>query len=250
MPRYKITIEYDGTGYHGWQRQPTLPSVQGAIEKAISGFSDEEVVIYGAGRTDARVHARGQVAHFNLIKDQKPQAVQSAINAFLRENGDNGIAIIDSQKVDDDFHARFSAKRRHYVYRYLCRHGHSTLERNRIFHVSAQLDAAQMHEGAQRLVGVHDFTTFRSSHCQAKNPVRLLEKLDVIALEGTEIIELHATAPAFLHNQIRSIAGTLKKVGEGKWSADDVSRALEEKKRVACGPVAPPYGLYFMSVDY
>lgn len=249
MPRYKITIEYDGTDYFGWQRQPKFPSIQGAIEKAIHGFSAEEAVVYGAGRTDARVHARGQVAHFDLIKERNPKALQSAINAYLRNQGDS-IAIIDTEQVDDEFHARFSAKRRHYVYRYLCRHGHLTLEKNRIFHISQQLDVAKMHEAAQRLVGVHDFTTFRSTRCQAKSPVRLLEKLDVIALEGTQIIELHATAPAFLHNQIRSFAGTLKKVGEGKWSADDVSRRLEEKKRVACGPVAPPYALYFMSVDY
>lgn len=249
MPRYKIIIEYDGTDYFGWQRQPKFPSIQGAIEKAIHGFSGEEAVVYGAGRTDARVHARGQVAHFDLIKERNPKALQSAINAYLRNQGDS-IAIIDTEEVDEEFHARFSAKRRHYVYRYLCRHGHLTLEKNRIFHISQQLDVAKMHEAAQRLVGVHDFTTFRSTRCQAKSPVRRLEKLDVIALEGTQIIELHATAPAFLHNQIRSFAGTLKKVGEGKWSADDVSRRLEEKKRVACGPVAPPYALYFMSVDY
>ncbi|MEW7007347.1 tRNA pseudouridine(38-40) synthase TruA [Lentilitoribacter sp. EG35] len=250
MPRYKITIEYDGTDYFGWQRQPNYPSIQGAIEKAILGFLGEDAVVYGAGRTDARVHARGQVAHFDLTKDRTPLAVQGAINAFLREHGDHSIAIIDAEEVDSKFHARFSAKRRHYLYRYLCRHGHPGLERNRAFHVSKQLDVAKMHEAAQRLVGVHDFTTFRATSCQAKSPVRLLEKLDVVAVEGTEFIELHATAPAFLHNQIRSFAGTLKKVGEGKWTADDVTKALEAKKRVACGPVAPPFALYFMSVDY
>lgn len=249
MTRYKITIEYDGTGYAGWQRQPNVPTIQQAIETAILGFSSEQVTLTGAGRTDAGVHARGQVAHFDLEKDRLADEVMGAINAHLAMK-DERIAVVSSQAVDQDFDARFSAVKRHYIYKYVCRRAPLTLERKRMWQISHQLDVEAMHAAAQRLVGRHDFTTFRSVQCQAKNPVRTLDRLDVRLSEDAHVIELHATAQAFLHNQIRSFAGTLKKVGEDRWSADDVTKALQAKDRSACGPVAPPHGLYFMQVDY
>lgn len=249
MPRFKITIEYDGTGYSGWQRQPDVPTIQQAIEKAIFQFSGENVTVSGSGRTDAGVHARGQVAHFDLEKPRTIETVQNAINAHLITQGDR-VAILSVEEVSEEFDARFSAIKRHYVYKYSCRRAPLTLERNRLWQVPQNVDVDAMHQAAQRLVGQHDFTTFRSVQCQAKSPVRTLDRLDVIAKDGGQLIELHASARGFLHNQIRSFAGTLRKVGEGRWSADDVSNALAAKTRSACGPVAPPYGLYFMRVDY
>lgn len=249
MTRYKITIEYDGTNYAGWQRQPNVPTVQQAIERAVHAFSHEQISLTGAGRTDAGVHARGQVAHFDLEKDRSADEVMGAINAHLAMNDDR-VAILAAEKVDGAFDARFSAQKRHYIYKYICRRAPLTLERMRIWQMSHQLDVKAMHEAAQLLVGRHDFTTFRSVQCQAKNPVRTLDRLDVVLCDDSQVIELHASAQAFLHNQIRSFAGTLKKVGEGRWSKDDVAAALKAKDRSACGPVAPPYGLYFMKVDY
>lgn len=249
MARYKITIEYDGSDYAGWQRQPDQPSIQQSIETAILGFSSEKVAVSGAGRTDSGVHARGQVGHFDLEKDYSAETVQGAINAHLRMGKDR-IAILDAEIVSDDFDARFSAVKRHYVYKFLCRRAPLVLEYNRMLHVPKPLDVNTMHDAAQRLVGQHDFTTFRSVQCQAKNPVRTLDRLDVVADKDGALVELHASARGFLHNQIRSFAGTLLKVGEGAWTPDDVTQALEAKKRSACGPVAPPYGLYFMQVDY
>lgn len=247
--RYKITIEYDGTNYAGWQRQPNVPTVQAAIERAIHAFSSEQVTLTGAGRTDAGVHARGQVAHFDLQKDRSAEEVMGAINAHLAMNDDR-VAILSASLEKHEFDARFSAKKRHYIYKYICRRAPLTLERKRIWQISHQMDVKAMHEAAQILVGRHDFTTFRSVQCQAKNPVRTLDRLDVVMREDGQTIELHASAQAFLHNQIRSFAGTLKKVGEGRWSKDDVAAALEAKDRSACGPVAPSHGLYFMKVDY
>lgn len=249
MPKYKITIEYDGTDYAGWQRQPDVPTIQEAIEQAIFKFSGQNVTVSGSGRTDAGVHARGQVAHFSLEKDYSDDTVEGAINAHLRNQSDR-VAILSSETVSDDFDARFSAKKRHYVYKYWCRRAPLTLERNRMWQVSHQLDVAKMHEAAQRLVGQHDFTTFRSVQCQAKSPIRTMDRLDVIASDDGSLVELHASARGFLHNQIRSFAGTLRKVGENRWTPDDVTQALDAKERSACGPVAPPYGLYFMQVDY
>lgn len=249
MPRFKITIEYDGTGYSGWQRQPDVPTIQQAIETAIFKFSGETVTVSGSGRTDAGVHAKGQVAHFDLAKPRNPETVQGAINAHLSQHKDR-VAILTAQEVDESFDARFSAVKRYYTYQFICRRAPLALERNRIWHSSHPLDASAMHEAAQRLVGQHDFTTFRSVQCQANSPIRTMDRLDVVSHADGERIDLHVSARGFLHNQIRSFAGTLRKVGEGRWSPDDVTRALQAKERSACGPVAPPYGLYFMKVDY
>ncbi len=247
MPRYRIDIEYDGGPYAGWQRQMGQHSVQEAIEKAIAAFAGEEATLRGAGRTDAGVHALGQVAHVELSRKWEPNTVRDAINAHLRLANET-VSILRAAAVADDFDARFSAKTRHYLYRILNRRAPPALERGRVWHIPKRLDADAMHEAAQRLVGHHDFTTFRSVQCQAKSPVKTLDRLDVARL-GEEI-EIRASARSFLHNQVRSLAGTLKKVGEGAWSADDVQEALEARDRAACGPVAPARGLYLVTVDY
>ncbi|MEM9104026.1 MAG: tRNA pseudouridine(38-40) synthase TruA [Pseudomonadota bacterium] len=247
MARYKLTIEYDGTPYVGWQRQNNGNSVQGSIEAAGKKFCGHDLSVRGAGRTDAGVHALGQVAHVDFDKSWPPETVRNALNAHLGQAGER-IVILGAQAVNDDFDARFSATRRHYRYRIVNRRVPLALERNRALWVSRPLDADAMHAAAQRLVGRHDFTTFRSSHCQAKSPVRTLDRLDV-ARNG-ELIEIFATAQSFLHNQIRSFAGTLRMVGEGDWSATDVEAALNARDRAACGPVDGPEGLYFMKVDY
>lgn len=247
MPRYRIDIEYDGGPYAGWQRQMGQHSVQEAIEKAIAAFAGEEATLRGAGRTDAGVHALGQVAHVELSRNWEPNTVRDAINAHLRLANET-VSILRAAAVADDFDARFSAKTRHYLYRILNRRAPPALERGRVWHIPKRLDADAMHEAAQRLVGHHDFTTFRSVQCQAKSPVKTLDRLDVARL-GEEI-EIRASARSFLHNQVRSLAGTLKKVGEGAWSADDVQEALEARDRAACGPVAPARGLYLVTVDY
>ena len=247
MPRFRIDIEYDGGPYAGWQRQAGHHSVREAIEKAIGAFSGEEVTIRGAGRTDAGVHALGQVAHFDLAREWKPDTVRDAINAHLNQAKET-VSILSAAPVPADFDARFSARARHYLYRIANRRSPLALERGRAWHVAKKLDAEAMHEAAQRLVGNHDFTTFRSVQCQAKSPVKTLDRLDVTRL-GEEI-EIRASARSFLHNQVRSLVGTLKKVGEGGWTADDVEAALEARDRAACGPVAPPDGLYLVRVDY
>ncbi|MEP3437977.1 MAG: tRNA pseudouridine(38-40) synthase TruA [Hoeflea sp.] len=249
MPRYRLDIEYDGTGYAGWQRQEDQPSVQQAIETAIRGFCAETVSIRGAGRTDAGVHALGQVAHADLAREWPGDTVRDAVNAHLRMARER-VVILSASRVADDFDARFSALCRHYIYRIICRRTPLVLESNRALWSPRQLDATAMHEAAQRLVGRHDFTTFRSVQCQANSPVRSLDRLDVVAGNADGLIEIHASARSFLHNQIRSFAGTLRLVGEGKWSADDVEAALAARSRKACGPVAVPHGLYFRAVDY
>lgn len=247
MPRFRLTVEYDGSNYVGWQRQDNGPSVQGAIEKAVLSLTGETVSIRGAGRTDSGVHARGQVAHVDLARDWTGEILRNALNAHLGQAG-NRIAILDAAPVPGSFDARFSAIRRHYLYRIITRRAPLALEANRAWWVTKPLDHETMHAAAQTLVGLHDFTTFRSTHCQANSPMRTLDRLDVT--RDGDLIEIRATAQSFLHNQIRSLAGTLKLVGEGKWSVDDVRAALEAKDRTACGPVAPPDGLYFMQVDY
>lgn len=247
MPRFRIDVEYDGSPYAGWQRQAGQPSVQEAIEKAIAAFSGEEVTLRGAGRTDAGVHALGQVAHLDLSRERKADTVRDALNAHLGMAGET-ISILGAAAVPDDFDARFSAKGRHYLYRILNRRSPPALDRGKVWHVARKLDAEAMHEAAQRLVGQHDFTTFRSVQCQAKSPVKTLDRLEVSRL-GEEI-EIRASARSFLHNQVRSLVGTLKKVGEGAWTAADVQAALEARDRAACGPVAPPEGLYLARVDY
>jgi len=247
MPRYRLTLEYDGTPYVGWQRQENGPSVQQAVETAVAGFCGETVLVRGAGRTDAGVHARGQVAHVDLARNWSEDTVRDAVNAHLKLAGE-AVSVLDAAKVDPAFDARFSAVARHYLYRIVNRRAPLALERGRAWLVPRPLDHAAMHAAAQVLVGRHDFTTFRSIQCQAKSPVRTLDRLDVT--RDGEVVEIRASARSFLHNQIRSFAGTLKEVGEGKWSLADIERALAARDRAACGPVAPPEGLYFMQVDY
>ncbi|HTO33897.1 MAG TPA: tRNA pseudouridine(38-40) synthase TruA [Pararhizobium sp.] len=247
MPRFRMTIEYDGSNYVGWQRQDNGPSVQGAVEKAILALTREPVLIRGAGRTDSGVHARGQVAHADLSRQWKPETLRNALNAYLGRAREQ-VVILEAAEVPDEFDARFSALRRHYLYRIISRPSPLALEAKRAWWVSKPIDHEAMHAAAQVLVGRHDFTTFRSTHCQANSPVRTLDRLDVT--RDGDVIEMRATAQSFLHNQIRSFAGTLKLVGDGRWTPDDVRSALEARDRKACGPVAPAEGLYFMQVDY
>lgn len=247
MPRYRIDIEYDGQGYAGWQRQADLPSIQGAIEQAILAFSGESVTIRGAGRTDAGVHATAQVAHFDLPRDYAIEKVQGALNAHLKMAGDR-VAILSASRAPDDFDARFSAKSRHYLYSILNRRAPAALMRGNVWHVPRPLDAEAMHEAAQRLLGKHDFTTFRSVQCQAASPEKTLDQLDVV--HNGDLVEVHASARSFLHNQVRSMVGSLKRVGEGAWSPDDLEAALKAADRSRCGQVAPPDGLYLTGVDY
>jgi tRNA pseudouridine38-40 synthase len=247
LPRYRLDIEYDGTPYAGWQRQSGQHSVQAAIEQAVQGFCGDTVSLRGAGRTDAGVHAAGQVAHLDLTRDWPEDTVRDAINAHLRLAGE-AVTVIAATKVQDEFDARFSATARHYLYRILNRRAQPALEKNRAWWVPPPLDAEAMHEAAQQLVGRHDFTTFRSIHCQSKSPLKTLDRLDVT--RSGDLIEVRTSARSFLHNQVRSMVGTLKRVGEGAWSAADVKAALEAKDRAACGAVAPPEGLYLMKVDY
>lgn len=245
MPRYKLTIEYDGGPFVGWQRQASGPSVQAAIEEATVRFCREEVTLRGAGRTDAGVHARGQVAHLDLARPWPADRVRDALNAHLRTWP---IAILAVEIVGADFDARFSAVARHYCYRIVSRRAPLALERGRAWRVGHDLDAAAMNEAAQRLVGRHDFTTFRAAQCQAKSPIRTLDRLTV-ARTG-EAIEVEASAKSFLHHQVRSIVGSLKLVGEGRWNADDLAAALRACDRSACGMVAPADGLTLVRVDY
>jgi len=247
MPRYKMVVEYDGTPYVGWQRQENGHSVQAAVEAAILSLTSETVVIRGAGRTDSGVHALGQVIHADLSREWAPFKLRNALNAHLMMASEK-VSIIDINRVSDDFDARFSALRRHYLYRIISRRAPLAIEAKRAWWVSKDLDHEAMHAAAQMLVDHHDFTTFRSAHCQAASPIRTLDRLDVTR-QG-ELIEIRASAQSFLHNQIRSFAGTLKLAGEGKMSSQDVRAALEARSRAACGPVAPPEGLYFMQVDY
>jgi len=245
MLRYRVTLEYDGNPFAGWQRQENGPSVQEALERAIFDLSGERVIVTGAGRTDAGVHARGQVAHFDLVKSFPEETVRDALNAHLRPQP---IAVVDAARAPADFHARFSALARHYEYRILCRRAPPALDAGRVWHVARNLDVEAMRAGAKMLVGQHDFTTFRAAECQAKSPVKTLDLLDVKA-QGDEI-RFSTCARSFLHHQVRSMVGTLKLVGEGKWQPRDVAHALEARDRAACGPVAPPNGLTLVRVDY
>lgn len=247
MPRFRMVVEYDGTPYVGWQMQENGHSVQAALQQGILSLTGETVSIRGAGRTDSGVHAVGQVVHADLSRDWPPFKLRNALNAHLMM-ADEKVVVIDVQAVDDEFDARFSALRRHYLYRILNRPSPLALEAKRAWWVARDLDHEAMHAAAQTLVGHHDFTTFRSAHCQATSPVRTLDRLDVT--RNGELIEIRASAQSFLHNQIRSFAGTLKLAGEGKMTPADVRAALDARDRAACGPVAPPDGLYFMKVDY
>jgi tRNA pseudouridine38-40 synthase len=245
MPRYKLTIEYDGRPFVGWQIQDNGPSVQGVVAAAIAAFSGEQASVQGAGRTDAGVHALAQVAHVDLRKDWDDDTVRDAVNAHLRPHP---VAVLQAERVGDTFDARFSATRRHYRYRIVNRRADLALERGRAWRIAKPLDSAAMHAAAQRLVGRHDFTTFRNAECQAKSPVKTLDRLDVA--RSADEIDVVTCARSFLHSQVRSMVGALALVGEGKWTADDVTAALEKRDRTACAPVAPPDGLYLMQVDY
>jgi tRNA pseudouridine38-40 synthase len=243
--RYRLTIEYNGAPFVGWQRQDNGASVQGALEEAIFKLSGETVTVTGAGRTDAGVHALGQVAHFDLVKEFAADKIRDALNHFLRPSP---VAILETRIVDAEFHARFSAKARHYLYRILCRRAPPALESGHVWHIVRDLDAEAMHAAAQVLVGAHDFTTFRAAECQAKSPLKTLDRLDVS--RAGEEVHINASARSFLHNQVRSMVGSLKLVGEGKWTRRDLADALKAKDRSECGPVAPPDGLYLVRVDY
>lgn len=254
MGRYKFIIEYDGTPYVGWQRQENGWSVQGALEAATRELAGHDVTFFGAGRTDTGVHAMMQGAHCDIQKPLPARTVSEAINARLRIAGER-ISILSCEAVDDNFDARFSAKARHYRYLIINRRGHLTVDATRAWWIKKPLDVAAMHAAAQRLLGTHDFTTFRSTECQAQSAVRTLDTLDVARLPGGNdrdghVIEIRASARSFLHNQVRSLAGSLKLVGDGRWSADDLEAALIARDRKACGPVAPPHGLYLVGVDY
>jgi tRNA pseudouridine38-40 synthase len=245
MPRYKLTIEYDGTPFVGWQAQDNGVSVQGVLTAAIAAFAGEPVAVSAAGRTDAGVHALGQVAHLDLARDWDPDTVRDAVNFHLRPQP---VAVLAVERVAPDFDARFAAVKRHYVYRIVNRRADLTLEQNRAWRVPRPLDAQLMQVAAQRLIGRHDFTTFRSTECQAKSPVKTLDRLDV-ARDGDEI-RIGAAARSFLQHQVRSMVGSLVHVGEGKWSGDDLAAALAARDRAACGQVAPPQGLYLVRVVY
>ncbi|MDB5615081.1 MAG: truA [Devosia sp.] len=245
MQRYKVTLEYDGTPFSGWQRQAERPSVQQAIEEAIFAMTGETVTTQTAGRTDAGVHATGQVAHFDLTKQWEPLRVREALNFHLRPHP---IAVLAVEAVPDTFEARFSAKARHYEYRILTRRAPPVLERNHVWHVSKKLDAEAMGHAASLILGTHDFTTFRSTECQANSPVRTLDKFTVRA-EPDHIV-ITASARSFLHHQVRSMVGSLRLVGVGKWSPADFRAVLDARDRSRCGAMAPSAGLYLTGVSY
>jgi tRNA pseudouridine38-40 synthase len=245
MPRYKLVIEYDGSPFVGWQVQHNGVSVQGVLEAAVTAFCGDTAHVQGAGRTDAGVHALGQVAHVDLARDWDPDTVRDAINAHLRPHP---VAVLAAERAADDFDARFSARQRHYLYRIVNRRPDLALDAGRAWRVPRLLDETAMHGAAQVLVGKHDFTTFRAAECQAKSPVKTLNRLDVVR-DGDEL-RIYALARSFLHHQVRSMVGSLVQVGDGRWSADDLARALAARDRKACGPVAPPDGLYLVKVDY
>lgn len=245
MATYKLIVEYDGTPFVGWQRQENGLAVQQVIEEAFKGFCGEDLRVRGAGRTDTGVHALGQVVDVTLEREFPADKVRDALNYHMKPHP---IAVVSAEQVAEDFSARFDASQRHYLYSFTDRRAPLTLTKNRSWQVPTPLDADAMHTSAQCLVGQHDFTTFRASGCQAKSPVRTMDKLTVSRV-GDEV-HLNVSALSFLHSQIRSFAGSLKLVGEGKWSARDMRRALEAEDRSQCGPIAPPHGLYFVRVDY
>ncbi|MEA2840976.1 MAG: tRNA pseudouridine38-40 synthase [Methylobacteriaceae bacterium] len=245
MYRYKLTIEYDGTPFVGWQRQANGLSVQEAIETAVAGVSGEQRVVHAAGRTDAGVHALGQVAHVDLAREWRGDRLRDALNAHLKPAP---VAIVSAEKVASDFEARFSAIARHYVYRVLNRRAPPTLDRDQVWHVARRLDSNAMHAAAKSLLGRYDFSTFRAAECQANSPVRTLDKLDVV--RTGDLIEVHASARSFLHHQVRSMVGSLEHVGSGKWSATDLEAARDARDRSRCGMVAPARGLFLLRVHY
>lgn len=245
MPRYRLTIEYDGTAFNGYQAQAGLPSVQETVETAIFAFSGERIRLQAAGRTDTGVHATGQVVHADLEKDWPARTVLNAVNAHLV---DQAVSVLDAQVAEGDWHARFSATERRYLYRILNRPAPPALDKGRVWHVKKPLDVEAMHAAAQELVGHHDFTTFRDLACQARSPVKTLDHAAVSRV-GEEV-HLTFASRSFLHRQVRSMAGTLVEVGAGRWTRQDVKAALEARDRTACGPVAPAHGLYLTGVGY
>ncbi len=245
MTRWKLTVEYDGGGFVGWQRQDNGPSVQAALEAAVEKFCGEKTVVWGAGRTDAGVHALGQVAHVDIEKKTVARVVRDAVNHHLKPLA---IAVLAAEEADKNFHARLSAKGRVYRYRIVNRRARLAVELGRAWHVPYALDAQAMHAAAQVLVGRHDFTTFRASECQAKSPVKTLDELS-IAGDG-ELIVATARARSFLHHQVRNMVGSLVLVGRGKWRKSDMEKALAAKDRRKGGPTAPPEGLYLVEVVY
>lgn len=245
MARFRLTLEYDGGPFAGWQRQQNGPSVQAALEDAVFAFSGERVTAQAAGRTDAGVHALAMSAHIDLSAPRRADVVRNALNHHLRLRP---VAVLSAEETDETFHARFSARARHYLYRIANRRAPPALEAGRVWHVPGPLDEGAMDAAARLLVGHHDFSTFRAAPCQAKSPVKTLTALRVRREAGEVVVE--ASAPSFLHHQVRSIVGTLVQVGLGRWSVADVAEALAAKDRAACGPVAPPQGLYFVRADY
>ncbi len=250
MPRYALKIEYDGAPFSGWQRQADVPSVQGAVETALAKLEPRDHTIAAAGRTDAGVHALAQVAHCDLEKDWDPFRLSEALNYHLKPAP---VAIVACARVADDWHARFSAHERRYLFRLVVRRAPLVLEAGKVWQISQPLDAAAMQDGANRLLGRHDFTTFRSSICQADSPLRTLDELrveNIARIDGAQEIQFHVRARSFLHNQVRSFVGTLERVGAGAWAPQDVEDALVARDRAACGPVCPPHGLYLAGVGY
>ena len=245
MPRYALKIEYHGGAFSGWQRQKEHPSVQQAVEEAIRRLEPDAPGIGAAGRTDTGVHATGQVAHCDMARDWDPFRLSEAINYHLKPAL---VAVVAAARVSDDWHARFSAVERRYLYRMICRRAPLTHDRGLAWKVPNAMDAAAMQAGANYLVGLHDFTTFRASECQAKSPVKTVDEVTVTA-DGDEV-RIRVRARSFLHNQVRSFVGTLERVGAGSWAPEDVKAALEAVDRAACGPVAPPDGLYLTGVGY
>jgi tRNA pseudouridine38-40 synthase len=245
VTRWRLTLEYDGGPFVGWQRQPNGPSIQSTVEDAIAHMTGERAAVHGAGRTDAGVHALAMEAHADIAKPMTPHQLREGLNALVRPAP---VTILDTVIVADDWHARFSCTGRRYRYRILDRRTPPAVDRGRVWHVPVELDTAAMNEGAARLIGLHDFTTFRSSHCQSASPVKSLDRLDVERV-GHEI-HVHAEARSFLHRQVRSMVGCLMMVGRGVRSADDITQALEAKDRAALGFNAPPEGLYFVGASY
>lgn len=245
MTRWKLTLEYDGRPFVGWQRQDNGPSVQAALERAVEAFCGESATLFAAGRTDAGVHATGQVAHVDIAKGADADTVRDALNFHLKPDP---VVVLSAEAAAPDFHARFSATMRHYRYRILNRRPPPALDRGRVWHVGVPLDPAAMHAAAQILAGKHDFTSFRAVACQSDSPVKTLDAISVTAV-GEEV-HLRVRARSFLHHQVRNFAGTLKLVGEGKWTGGDVASALAARDRSRAGPTAPPEGLYLIGVDY
>ncbi|MGB3147338.1 MAG: tRNA pseudouridine(38-40) synthase TruA [Paracoccaceae bacterium] len=249
MPRFALKIEYDGGRFCGWQRQSGQPSVQGAVEKALAALQADVPSIAAAGRTDAGVHATGQVAHCDLARDWDPFRLTEALNWHLKPDA---VSILAAARTPDDFHARFSAVERHYLFRLLSRRAPATHDRGLVWQVPHPLDLSAMQAGAAHLIGLHDFTTFRSSMCQSNSPVKTLDEITITEHarpHGTEF-QFRLRARSFLHNQVRSIVGTLERVGAGAWQPEAVGAALRAKDRAACGPVCPPQGLYLTKVRY